>query len=212
MIDCVELVSNMQGVCIWFAFLSKLVRNVGRIGVWHCVSWNCREQRKLPPKTVWLGLPPCSNFLAMVYAMVVLPEPAWPVSQKTRGLANEPSLAHLVMSPNILIRVPSVHTSRFRPCWSRTVLWSAFREGQKFFRASFCSINQSRSQARKLRYLPWCHHVSHSPFAECWSPLRPGNDSFEYTQLYMKIMVRTKDVVASLTRWKICWTFDPYAS
>ena len=122
---------------------------VGMIRVWVCVSWNCREQKKLPPKTVcWLTLPSSSNCLAMVYAMVVLPEPAWPVSQKTCGLASERSLAHLVMSSNILTRVPSVHTSRFRPCSSRTVLWSAFSEGRKLFKAAFCSISCSINQSR----------------------------------------------------------------
>ena len=30
MIDCVELVGNIQGVCILFAFLSKLVGNGGK--------------------------------------------------------------------------------------------------------------------------------------------------------------------------------------
>ena len=112
---------------------------VGRTRVWDCVSWNCREQRKLAPKMVcWLPLTPSSNRLAMVYTMVVLPEPAWPVSQKTRELANEQSLAHSVMSFNILTRVPSVHASRFRPCSSRTVLWSAFLEGSRRCRAAFC--------------------------------------------------------------------------
>ena len=155
---------------------------VGMIRVRAWVSWNCREQRKLPPKMIcWSALPLFSNRLAIVYAMVVLPEPAWPVSQKTRGLADEWSLAHLMMSSNILTRVPFVHTSRFRPCSSRTVLWSAFSEGRKLFKAAFCSINQSRSQIKKHRHLPWCHHESHSPSAGYWSPFRTGKDQFEYT-------------------------------
>src|SRR6266567_2232791 len=128
---------------------------VGRIRVCCCVSSNCREQRKLPPRMVcWSALPSLSHRLAMVYAMVVLPEPAWPVSQKTRGLYDEKSLAHLVMSFNILTRVPGVHSSRFSASCSRTVLWSAFSDGHKPFTAAFYSIDQCGSQARKQRYLP----------------------------------------------------------
>ena len=90
-----------------------------------------------------------SNCFAMVYAMVVLPEPAWPVSQKTCGLASEWLLAHLVISSNILTHVLSVHASCFRPCSSRTVLWSAFSEGCRRSRATFCSIYQCQSQAQE---------------------------------------------------------------
>jgi hypothetical protein len=46
--------------------------------VWACVSWNCRDSEQRKKRTVcWLASLPLSstrNRLAMVYAMVVLPE------------------------------------------------------------------------------------------------------------------------------------------
>ena len=97
---------------------------MGMILVASRVSSNCREQKKLPPKMVCGGpaLPFLPNRLVIVYAIVVLPEPAWPVSQNTRGLCDEQFLAQFVMSSNILTRVPVVHSSRFRARSPTTVL------------------------------------------------------------------------------------------
>ena len=54
-------------------------------------------------------------------------------------------------------------------------------------------------------------------FAVCWILIAISNWECQIwiyiTLLEHNIIARTKkDVVASLTRWKICWTFDPYAS
>jgi len=58
-----------------------------------------------------------------------------------------------------LTRIPAMHLSHFKACSLRTVLWLAFLEGHNHSRATFCSIDQCRSQARKPRCLLLCCHV-----------------------------------------------------
>jgi len=82
---------------------------VGTIRVRSRVSSNCREQRKLPPKTF------CRSALPSLYTQSWFCQSRFgPVSQKTRGLPDEESLVYFVMSSNILTRVPAVHSSRFK--------------------------------------------------------------------------------------------------
>ena len=112
--------SNLSNSCKAWAydldFRASWYARVGIIRICRLVSSNWREQKKVPAKTV--RRPVCSFFSslwkywAMVYAIVVLPEPAWPVSQKTGGLSAEMALAHAIISFRISSRVPSVHGSR----------------------------------------------------------------------------------------------------
>ena len=47
MVDCVEFIGNMQGICIWFAFASKLVRDGGKdTGLGSCL-WELSRAEKV---------------------------------------------------------------------------------------------------------------------------------------------------------------------
>ncbi len=66
------------------------------------------DRSRINPKAYCQPTPSCSRYIRN---LVVLLNPAWPVSQKRRGLANEQLLAQLMMSSNIfkLTRVPCIH-------------------------------------------------------------------------------------------------------
>lgn len=89
---------------------------VGRIQVGKTVSGDDCEAKKFAPKMIGWSVveawePPASpNSVAMVVAIVVLPEPRCPVRQKT-GFRLW-SVAHSLMISSIFSRVLSVHVVR----------------------------------------------------------------------------------------------------
>ena len=75
------------------------------------VSSNCREQKKFAPNISGTSSSP-SKWCATLYAIVDLPDPAWPTNQKTNGLLDEESSAHAQIRLSTLTRVPGVQASR----------------------------------------------------------------------------------------------------